>query len=87
MTLFLWMVMGLLAGWLASLLMRTESAQGTLTDVVLGVVGAMVGGALMSILGQPTVAGFSFYNLAVATLGAVLLIWMGRVLNTPADYR
>jgi uncharacterized membrane protein YeaQ/YmgE (transglycosylase-associated protein family) len=83
----MWAIAGLTIGWLASLLMTPDSNQGTLTDVVLGIVGAIVGGALMSILGQPTVSGFSFYNLAVAVLGAVLLTWMGRVLNNPADYR
>lgn len=86
MTIVLWIVMGLLAGGIASLLMTPEENQGTLTDIILGVVGAMVGGALMSLLGQPTVAGLNFYNLAIAVMGAVLLIWMGRVLNTP-DYR
>ena len=86
MTIFLWIIGGLMAGWIASLLIKPNEAQGTLTDIILGVVGALVGGALMSLLGQPTVVGFSFYNLAVAVLGAVLLIWMGRVLNT-SDYR
>lgn len=79
MTLFTWIVLGLLAGWGASIVMRNN--QGTLTDIVLGVVGAVVGGILMNLLGQPGVSGFNFYSLMVATLGAVVLIWFGRILN------
>jgi uncharacterized membrane protein YeaQ/YmgE (transglycosylase-associated protein family) len=85
MNILLWIVLGLLAGWFASIVMRTDAYQGTLTDIVLGVVGAVVGGILMNLLGQPGVTGFNFYSILVATLGAVVLIWFGRILNTPRE--
>jgi uncharacterized membrane protein YeaQ/YmgE (transglycosylase-associated protein family) len=81
MSILMWILLGLVAGWFASLVMKTEAYQGTLTDIILGVVGAVVGGLLMNLLGQPGVAGLNLYSLAVAIMGAVVLIWFGRILN------
>ena len=46
--------------------------------LLLGIVGAFVGGLIMSLLGGTSVTGFNFYSLFVATLGAVLVIWLAR---------
>jgi uncharacterized membrane protein YeaQ/YmgE (transglycosylase-associated protein family) len=81
MDLLLFIVLGLVAGWLASVIMGTNSSQGFFMDIILGVVGAIVGGFLMSLLGQPGVSGFDLYSVIVATLGAVALIWIGRRFN------
>ena len=75
------LIVGLIAGWLASLIMKTNATQGMIMDIVLGVVGAFVGGFLMNMLGYGGVSGFNLYSIAVATLGAVVLIWLGRMLN------
>ncbi len=75
----LWIIFGGIAGWLASLIMHTDGSQGTLTDIVLGVIGGFVGGFLMNAVGFAGITGFNFYSLAVAILGAALLIWLGRV--------
>lgn len=80
MTILTWVILGFLAGWLASIIMK--NGQGALTDIVLGVVGAIVGGVLMNLLGQPGISGFNFYSIMVATLGAIVLIWFGRILST-----
>lgn len=80
MNFLLWIILGLAAGWLASVVMKTNQSQGALMDIILGVVGALVGGFAMSLLGQPGVTGFNIYSLFVATLGAVVLIWVGRLL-------
>lgn len=74
-------VLGAVAGWLASLVMGTNATQGMIMDIVLGVVGAVVGGFVMSFFGQPGVTGFNIYSLVVATLGAVLLIAIGRMFS------
>lgn len=79
MSIILWVVLGLVAGWLASMIMKTNSAQGPLMDIVLGVVGAVVGGFVMNLVGMAGVTGFDLYSLAVATLGAVILIALGRM--------
>jgi uncharacterized membrane protein YeaQ/YmgE (transglycosylase-associated protein family) len=80
MNLLLWIVMGLLAGWIASVVMRTDSAQGPAMDILLGILGAVAGGLIMNLFGASGVNGFNAYSLLVATLGAVLLIWVRRAL-------
>jgi uncharacterized membrane protein YeaQ/YmgE (transglycosylase-associated protein family) len=60
--------------------MKTNSSQGTIMDIVLGVVGAVVGGFLMGLVGQPGVTGFNVYSLVVAVIGAVVVIFLGRLL-------
>jgi uncharacterized membrane protein YeaQ/YmgE (transglycosylase-associated protein family) len=78
MTILLWVIFGAVAGWIASLIMKTDRHQGWLMDVVLGVVGAVVGGFLMNLIGAPGVTGFNIYSLLVAIVGAVVLIWVGE---------
>ncbi len=75
-----WIILGLAAGWIASVVMKTNESQGTVMDIVLGVVGSLIGGFAMSVIGQPGVTGFNIYSLFVATLGAILLIGVGRML-------
>ena len=60
--------------------MKTDSQQGTGSDIILGAVGSLVGGTVMSFLGYAGVSGFNLYSILVATLGAVILIWLGRAL-------
>lgn len=78
MDVILWIVLGAAAGWIASIFMGTDARQGALMNIVLGVVGAVVGGLIMNLIGAPGVTGFNIYSLVVATLGAALLIWLGR---------
>lgn len=84
MDILLWLLLGLIAGWLASIIMKTNSQQGSLTDIILGIIGAFVGGFLMNFFGQTGVTGFNVYSIIVATLGAVVLIWLGRMLRHSA---
>jgi uncharacterized membrane protein YeaQ/YmgE (transglycosylase-associated protein family) len=74
----LWIIFGAIAGWAASVIMKTNNRQGALMDIILGVVGAVVGGFLMGLVGQSGVTGFNLYSLAVAIIGAVVLIFLGR---------
>lgn len=76
-----WIVIGLLAGWIASIIMKTDAQQGMLMDIIMGIVGAFVGGFVMGLLGQPGVTGFDLYSILVATLGAVIVIAVGRALR------
>lgn len=77
----LWILFGALAGWIASVLMKTDYSQGTMMDIVLGIVGAVVGGFLMGLVGQSGVTGFNVYSLAVAVIGAVVVIYVGRMMR------
>lgn len=76
-----WLILGALAGWIASLVMGTSSSQGMLEDILLGIVGAFVGGFLMNLFGQSGVSGLNLYSLIVAAIGAIVLIAAGRALR------
>lgn len=73
-----WLIFGALAGWAASKLMKSE--QGLVTNIVLGIVGSLVGGLLARIIGIKT-DGFSIGALLIAIGGACLLIWGLRKLK------
>ncbi len=75
------LVLGGVAGWIASLLMGTDASQGIFLNVVVGVVGAVLGGMVFNALGSAGVTGLNIYSLVVATLGAVLLLWLVRVVR------
>lgn len=77
----LWIIFGAIAGWVASVIMKTNSRQGPVKDIVLGVVGAVVGGFLMGLVGQAGVTGFNIYSLVVAVIGAVVVIYIGRMMQ------
>jgi uncharacterized membrane protein YeaQ/YmgE (transglycosylase-associated protein family) len=74
-----WLIVGLIAGFLAGKIMK-GSGYGTLMDIVLGIVGAFVGGFLMRLVGFAGEGGL-IYTILVATLGAVILIWLVRLIK------
>jgi uncharacterized membrane protein YeaQ/YmgE (transglycosylase-associated protein family) len=78
MGIILWIVFGALVGWISSLIMKTDSQQGAILNVVIGVIGAVIGGWLMNTFGESGVTGFNLYSFLVALLGAVILIAVMR---------
>lgn len=74
-----WIIVGLIAGWLASMFMKSEG--GAVRDIVMGVFGAFVGGFVMNLFGEPGVSGVNIYSILVAALGAIIIIWIGRRLK------
>ncbi len=81
MGIILWIIFGALAGWVASMVMKTDHNQGTMMDIVLGIVGAVVGGFLMNLVGQSGVTGFNLYSFGVAVVGAIVVIYVGRMMR------
>ncbi|MDZ4226065.1 MAG: GlsB/YeaQ/YmgE family stress response membrane protein [Patescibacteria group bacterium] len=81
MGIIIWIVFGGLVGWVASMIMKTDAEQGVLLNVIVGVVGAVLGGWLMSFFGQSGVEGFNFYSFLVALLGACVLIAIVRAVR------
>ncbi|BBZ24222.1 GlsB/YeaQ/YmgE family stress response membrane protein [Mycolicibacter hiberniae] len=71
-----YIVIGAIAGWIAGIVMKTK--YGLLTDVVVGVVGALIGGFLLSFV-VDTASGGWWFTLFTAVLGAVILLWLLRV--------
>jgi len=69
-----WILLGLIAGFIGSKIVN-KSGQGMLLDIVLGIVGAIVGGLLFSLFGATGVTGFDIYSLFVAVVGSVIVLW------------
>jgi len=74
-----WIVLGLIAGFIASKIVN-HTGSGIIMDIVLGVVGALVGGFLFSIFGATGVTGFNIYSMIVAIVGAVVVLWIYHAL-------
>ena len=74
MSVLAWMALGLIAGLVASNIL-TRSGQGLLLDMVLGIVGAVVGGFLFTAIGATGVTGFNLYSMLVAIVGAIVVLW------------
>lgn len=81
MGILLWIVFGAIAGWIASMFMKSDSSQGLVMDIIMGIIGAVVGGYIMEFFGKSGVTGFNFYSMAVAVAGACVVIFIGRKLN------
>jgi uncharacterized membrane protein YeaQ/YmgE (transglycosylase-associated protein family) len=79
MGIILWIIFGALVGWAASAIMKTN--EGVLTDIFVGIVGAVVGGWLMSLVGSSGVTGFNLYSFLVALVGAIVLIMIVRFIR------
>jgi uncharacterized membrane protein YeaQ/YmgE (transglycosylase-associated protein family) len=82
MELIAFLVLGGIAGWIASLIMGTDASQGIFLNVVVGVVGAFIGGMLFNAFGNAGVTGFNIYSLVVAVLGAVVLLFIVRLFRS-----
>lgn len=75
-----WIVLGLIAGFLASAVMR-GGGFGIIGDIIVGIVGALIGGFLFSVLGGTGVTGFNLWSLFVAFVGACILIAILRAVS------
>jgi len=81
MGLILWIIFGALAGWIASIIMKTEAQQGTILNIIVGMVGAVIGGWIMNGIGESGVGGFDLYSFIVAVIGACVFIAILRALR------
>lgn len=68
-----WLILGLISGFIASKIVN-KSGQGVIVDIILGVVGAVVGGYLFSQFGAMGVTGFNLYSMFVAVIGAIVVL-------------
>lgn len=73
MSLIAWIILGLVAGFIASKIVN-KTGQGFVLDILLGIVGAVAGGWLFGLFGMNGVTGFNIYSLLVAVCGAVVLL-------------
>lgn len=76
-----WVILGGVAGWLGSIIMKTDASQGIVLNVVVGVVGAFIGGFAFNLFGGAGVTGFNLYSLLVAVLGSIILLWIVKAVR------
>jgi uncharacterized membrane protein YeaQ/YmgE (transglycosylase-associated protein family) len=74
MNFIVWIILGALAGWIASIIMKKNKQMGAIANIVVGIIGAFIGGFVMDLLGIDY-GGF-LGTLLVAILGAVILLWL-----------
>jgi uncharacterized membrane protein YeaQ/YmgE (transglycosylase-associated protein family) len=75
-----WVILGLIAGFIASRIVNNVGA-GLVLDIILGIVGAVVGGFIFSMLGGAGVTGFNLYSLIVAISGAIIVLWLYHAIS------
>jgi uncharacterized membrane protein YeaQ/YmgE (transglycosylase-associated protein family) len=75
-----WIVLGLVAGFIASKIVNKQG-EGLVLDIVLGIIGAVVGGYLFSIFGAQGVSGVNIYSMFVAVVGAVVVLMIYHALT------
>lgn len=81
MGIIVWIVFGGLAGWVGSMIMKTDGQQGIILNVIVGIIGASIGGFIMNSLGEGGVSGFNLYSFLVAVGGAVVLLYIVKLIR------
>lgn len=78
----IWIVVGALAGWIASMIMKTDAQMGALSNIIVGIIGAFIGGWVIGLFGMTTPDGqFNIASILTAILGAVILIGIVKMLT------
>jgi uncharacterized membrane protein YeaQ/YmgE (transglycosylase-associated protein family) len=80
MSIIAWIILGLIAGFIGSKIVN-KSGEGVFLDIILGIVGAVVGGWLFSAFGMSRVTGLNIYSLLVAIVGAVVVLFVYHALT------
>lgn len=78
MNILAWIILGGIAGWIASMIAGTNAEQGVVGNILVGIVGAFIGGFIFNLLGGEGITGFNIWSLIVAVAGATLLLFIVR---------
>lgn len=75
MNIIVWLIVGALSGWIASMIMKTDASMGALANIVVGIIGAFIGGWVANLLGMPVAEGqLSIPSILTAIVGACILL-------------
>jgi uncharacterized membrane protein YeaQ/YmgE (transglycosylase-associated protein family) len=72
----LWIILGAAAGWIASMIMGRDAQMGAVANIIVGILGAIIGGFLFNLVGLAGDTGFNFWTLIVAIIGAIVLLFL-----------
>ena len=86
-TLLFYIIGGALVGWIASIIMRRNAEQGAIGNIVVGILGAFLGGFIMQAFGRTGVTGFDLRSFLVALMGAVILLALYNAVRRGAHRR
>ncbi len=87
MTILAWIIVGIIAGWMAKRVIPGEGSKGVFGDLVIGVVGALVGGWIFNYFGHPGATGLNVGSTLVAFVGAMVVLWLTRLLTGARNTR
>lgn len=73
-----WIIVGLIAGWLAKMFVPGEGPGGVVGDIIIGVIGAVIGGFVFNLFGHAGAYGLNLYSILVALVGAIILLLIMR---------
>lgn len=79
-----WIIMGGLAGWVASMIMKRDASMGVIANIIVGIIGAFIGGFVASLLGLGTITGFNLGSFLIALGGSCLLLWITGMFRSRA---
>lgn len=81
-SIIIWLVVGAFAGWVASIIMKTDAEMGAIANIVVGIIGAFIGGWIISLFGTAPEAGeLNIASILTAILGAVVLLAIFKALR------
>jgi uncharacterized membrane protein YeaQ/YmgE (transglycosylase-associated protein family) len=69
-----WIIIGALAGWIASIITKNNARMGAFANIIVGIVGGFIGGFVVNLLGGQGITGFNLWSLVVAVIGATILL-------------
>jgi uncharacterized membrane protein YeaQ/YmgE (transglycosylase-associated protein family) len=71
-----WIIIGALAGWIASMITGNDRRMGAGANILVGIIGGLIGGFAMNLAGGAGITGFNLWSLFVSVIGAVILLWI-----------
>ena len=76
-----WLVIGGLAGWVASMIQKTDAQMGLGPNIVVGIIGGLLGGWLLTLFGVDVASGGFFFSFLTCLIGAVILLWIVKAVT------
>lgn len=82
-----WLIIGAIAGWVASMVTGNNKRMGAVKNIIAGIVGGFVGGLIMNLVGGVGITGFNLWSLLVACVGAIILLLIVNAFTRKVSYR